>query len=1674
MSARGRLLATALLLAAGSAAHAQGTIDTVAGGGPGDGSPALAVNLRTPQDVVRDAAGVTYIAVSDDRRVYKIALDGTIALVAGSGGSGSFGDAGPATKAELVSPKGLAFDTDGSLLIADEGGRRIRRVDLSSGKISTLVGGGALTGEGVPALQVLLDAPRDVVAGPGGNLFIADGNRIRKLDRTTGLVTTVAGSTTAGFSDGSPAATKRLSEPRALAFDAAGSLYIADGGNGRIRKLVLGTDTISTLVNNICSPGGVATDAAGAIYFNSNTGSCGNNGQKYMKWVSGSVSTIGNTGSSFVAQIASLASGSLLVADRDNYRIRTVSAAGSSTNFAGNGTIGTYGNGVAALAASFLSPTHVRADAAGNIYVYDGTNQIRRVTPAGIEVTAAATANCGSDPNSFLCSVEGLAMLAGGDLAISESKNDKIRRLNPVTGTVTDLTSAALGKPKGIATSASGFVFVADRGNGNSNGTIRKVEISNGTTTVIASNLAKPQYIAVDGADNVYFASLNGSTILKIAAGSSTAVNYVTLTSAVTGLDADASGNLFAADSSDQVWRIAAGTGTKSLYAGAGAAGLGDGGSPLSARLSGPNGLSLVGANVYIADALNYRIRVVRPNMGPSASAGADQVVEATAPSGATVALDGAASSDPDGDALIYSWSGPFGSASGVSPSVTLPLGTHTITLSVSDGQVSSSDTVSITVQDTIAPTISAVRSPLPNANGWNNTDVTVSFSCTDSGSGLSFGPPAPQIVTLEAAGQSRSFTCTDVVGNQASLTVSGINIDKTAPVVASSVSPKANPAGWNNTDVTVSFAATDGLSGVESCDPAVVLAGEGAGQSASGACTDRAGNVASATVPGLNIDKTAPVATALRAPSANAHGWNNSDVTVTIQGSDTLSGIDGCTAPVVLSAEGAGQSASGSCTDAAGNVSASASVTNVNIDKTAPVALAAASPSPNVHGWNNTDVTVAFSATDVLSGVLSCDASIVLSGEAAGQSASGACTDLAGNSAQAAVSNVNIDKTAPSLSFAAASPAANANGWNNTDVVFAFTASDLLSGVDSTSMSSPLVLSSEGSAVSGSVSVTDLAGNTASFDSPVVMIDKTAPIVSASRFPLANAHGWNNTDVTVSFSATDVLSGIGSCGPDVVLSSEGASQSATRSCTDLAGNTAEATVSEINIDKTSPLVTASASPSANAHGWNNADVSVTFSATDALSGVLSCDPSAMLSLEGAGQSASGACMDLAGNSAEATASNINIDKTMPLLSFAPASPAANVNGWNNTNVAFAFTASDSLSGVDSTSTPSPLVLSAEGSAVSGMVSVTDLAGNTASFTSGVVMIDKTAPVVSASRAPLANAYGWNNTDVTVAVLATDALSGVASCEPSVTLSGEGAGQSVTRSCTDLAGNSASQTVSAINIDKTAPAVSGNPARPADKNGWYNHAMSLTWSGTDALSGVVSCSSASTYSGPDSAAASLSGNCSDRAGNQGSGSFALKYDATAPTVSIATPPNGTTYVLNQSVAAQYTCADNLSGVDGCSGPVASGAAISTSPVGPKTFKVTAMDAAGNQSSATNNYAVQYKFSGFLQPVDNLPMVNVANAGRTIPVKWQLKDAANASVSDLASAMSLLWAPMACDAAPSDIIEEETVATGGTVLRYDGTQFIYNWNTPKSWAGSCVQLQLTLADGTKQYAKFKFK
>jgi hypothetical protein len=207
-----------------------------------------------------------------------------------------------------------------------------------------------------------------------------------------------------------------------------------------------------------------------------------------------------------------------------------------------------------------------------------------------------------------------------------------------------------------------------------------------------------------------------------------------------------------------------------------------------------------------------------------------------------------------------------------------------------------------------------------------------------------------------------------------------------------------------------VSFAGIDPLSGVapDGCDAPVTVGTDGRDQSVTGACRDRAGNAGSATASGISIDRTPPVATATKSPAANANGWNNTNVTVTFEGADSLSGsgIASCTAPTVLSAEAAGQSASGTCSDVAGNTSQAATASGINIDKTAP-AVAITTPQDGATYSGGTAVTAAYQCTDALAGIGSCDgtaengAPIDTSGSG-GKSFTVTASDRAGNTAAA------------------------------------------------------------------------------------------------------------------------------------------------------------------------------------------------------------------------------------------------------------------------------------------------------------------------------------------------------------------------------------------------------------------------------------------------------------------------------------------------------------------------------------------------------------------------------------------------------------------------------------------------------------------------------------------------
>ncbi len=281
-----------------------GIITTIAGGGNcgtnycGDGGPATSAQLYHPVGLAVDANNNLYIADKDNGRVRMINSSGIISTVAGSTLLGFSGDGGLATAAALQSPTGVALDASNNLYIADSYNYRIRKVN-SSGIISTIAGSGTsgFSGDGGQAISAQLNLPYGVVADFAGNIYIADynNNRIRKVN-SSGVISTIAGSGTAGFSgDGGQATMASFNKPAALAFDGVGNLYIADVYNNRIRKINLS---------------GVVSTVAGG-------GSCG-------------VSYCGDGGSATAAQLATPiglsfnSSGNLYIADFGNNRVRKV------------------------------------------------------------------------------------------------------------------------------------------------------------------------------------------------------------------------------------------------------------------------------------------------------------------------------------------------------------------------------------------------------------------------------------------------------------------------------------------------------------------------------------------------------------------------------------------------------------------------------------------------------------------------------------------------------------------------------------------------------------------------------------------------------------------------------------------------------------------------------------------------------------------------------------------------------------------------------------------------------------------------------------------------------------------------------------------------------------------------------------------------------------------------------------------------------------------------------------------------------------------------------------------------------------------------------------------------------------------------------------------------------
>jgi len=234
-----------------------GSLTIVAGspaglsGYSGDNGKATGAQLNLPSGMAFDSLGNLYIADTANNRIREVAAStGVITRVAGNGTAGYSGDAGPAAAAQVSRPAAVATDSKGNVFIADTGNAVIRKLDVTTGNISTVAGDGILgfAGDNAAATSAQLNEPKGIAVDPHGDLFVADsGNqRIREVNARTGVISTIAGDQTQGYAgDGGPSSRAELNNPSATAIDASGNLYIADAGNGVVRKVLPDPQTVA-------------------------------------------------------------------------------------------------------------------------------------------------------------------------------------------------------------------------------------------------------------------------------------------------------------------------------------------------------------------------------------------------------------------------------------------------------------------------------------------------------------------------------------------------------------------------------------------------------------------------------------------------------------------------------------------------------------------------------------------------------------------------------------------------------------------------------------------------------------------------------------------------------------------------------------------------------------------------------------------------------------------------------------------------------------------------------------------------------------------------------------------------------------------------------------------------------------------------------------------------------------------------------------------------------------------------------------------------------------------------------------------------------------------------------------------------------------------------------------
>jgi len=557
------------------------------------------------------------------------------------------GDGGPAANA-VADPRGLAIcprlpSVPADLYIADAKGKRLRKVDGVTGAISTVAGTGVagFSGDGGPATQAQLIFPVDVTCDSNANLYIADNHRVRKID-AAGRITTVAGNGTSAFSGDNGPATQAGIAPYALAIDAAGNIYIADADNRRVRRVdpagtittVAGTGTNGyALEGQIASqaalgfPSGVAVDAQGRLYI------VDYNNKVVYRVADGIITTVagdylpafgGDGGLAINAHLlfpnrATVdAIGNLYISDQGNNRVRRVDTAGYITTVAGNGTVGSTGDGGASTRASLFPIRAVAADQFGNVYVastvdtadvWSRDNRVRMVNTSGIIKTVVGISNNGDLglATNAIVDPQGLTNEGGAglqDLYIADARNNQVRRVDAVTGIITTVAgtgvagfsgdngpalNAQLSGPADVALDSNGNIYIGDQ----KNSRVRRVD-TRGYITTVAGN-------------GTYGYSGDGGPAL------SAALTYPT------GIDVDGSGNLYIADQFNYRIRKVTPQGNISTVAGNGTfnpiGAAGDGAQATTVQLGVPTDVYVApDGSLYIPEYFTHRVRKVRSN----------------------------------------------------------------------------------------------------------------------------------------------------------------------------------------------------------------------------------------------------------------------------------------------------------------------------------------------------------------------------------------------------------------------------------------------------------------------------------------------------------------------------------------------------------------------------------------------------------------------------------------------------------------------------------------------------------------------------------------------------------------------------------------------------------------------------------------------------------------------------------------------------------------------------------------------------------------------------------------------------------------------------------------------------------------------------------------------------